>query len=71
MTRAILALLLILGHVPVAEAARRRAVGHPSSDLPHAAIVTAARQAAEGALNAGVPAIQIAVSHHGRIIYSE
>jgi CubicO group peptidase (beta-lactamase class C family) len=35
------------------------------------AIVTAARQAAEAALVAGVPAVQIAVSERGQIIYSE
>ena len=70
MTRALLALLLILGHVPVAEAARRRAVQHPSAAIPPAAIVTAARQAAEAALTAGVPAVQIAVSHRGRVIYA-
>ena len=71
MTRALLALLLILGQVPVAAAARRRAVQHPSSAIPQAALVTAARQAAEAALAAGVPAVQIAVSERGRIIYSE
>lgn len=71
MTRALLALLLIVGQVPVASAARRRAVGHPSPFVPPAAVVTAARQAAETALAAGVPAVQIAVSERGRIIYSE
>jgi D-alanyl-D-alanine carboxypeptidase len=70
MTRAILALLLILGHVPVAAAARRRAVEPPPAPIPPAAIVTAARQAAEAALAAGVPAVQIAVSQGGRIIHS-
>jgi D-alanyl-D-alanine carboxypeptidase len=70
MTRALLALLLTLAHFPVAEAARRRAVQHPSEPVAPAAIVTAAGQAAEGALMAGVPAIQIAVSERGRIIYS-
>ena len=36
-----------------------------------AAIVTAARQAAEAAMKVGVPAVQIAVSERGQIIYSE
>ncbi|HYR30265.1 MAG TPA: serine hydrolase domain-containing protein, partial [Thermoanaerobaculia bacterium] len=36
-----------------------------------AAVVTTARQAAEAAMAAGVPAVQIAVSHRGRVIYSE
>jgi CubicO group peptidase (beta-lactamase class C family) len=36
-----------------------------------AALVTAAHQAADAALKAGVPAVQIAVSRGGRIIYSE
>jgi D-alanyl-D-alanine carboxypeptidase len=71
MTRALLALLLILGHLPVAAAARRRAVQHPAAPVPPAAIVTAARQAAEAAMTAGVPAVQIAVSQRGEIIYSE
>ena len=70
MTRALLALLLILGHLPVGAAARRRAVQHPSAPVAPAAIVAAARQAAEAALTAGVPAVQIAVSDGGRIIYS-
>ncbi|HEX2060686.1 MAG TPA: serine hydrolase domain-containing protein, partial [Thermoanaerobaculia bacterium] len=70
MTRALLALLLIVGQVPVAAAARRRAVQHPSAPIPPAAIVTAARQAAEAALMAGVPAVQIAVSDGGQVIYS-
>jgi CubicO group peptidase (beta-lactamase class C family) len=46
-------------------------VGHPAPVIPPAAIVTAARQAAEASMAAGVPAIQIAVSHGGRVIYSE
>jgi len=71
MTRALLALLLILGHLPVAAAPRRRAVRHPAPVTAPAAIVTAARQAAEAAMAAGVPAVQIAVSHRGRVIYSE
>ncbi|HEX6096647.1 MAG TPA: serine hydrolase domain-containing protein [Thermoanaerobaculia bacterium] len=71
MTRALLALVLILGHVPVAEAAKRRAAHHPAAPVAPAALVTAARQAAEAAMAAGVPAVQIAVSHRGQIIYSE
>jgi CubicO group peptidase (beta-lactamase class C family) len=71
MTRALLVLFLILGQFPVAAATRRRAVRHPSVPIPPAALVTAARQAAEDALKAGVPAVQIAVSDGGQIIYSE
>jgi D-alanyl-D-alanine carboxypeptidase len=71
MTRALLVLFLILGQLPVAAAARRRSVRHPSTPIPPAALVTAARQAAQTALAAGVPAIQIAVSERGQIIYSE
>lgn len=71
MTRAFLALLLILGQIPVAAAGRRRAAHHPSAVIPPAAIVTAARQAAEGALMVGVPAVQVAVAERGQIIYSE
>ena len=71
MTRALLALLLILGHLPVDAAPRRRAVRHPEAPVAPAALVTAARQAAEAAMAAGVPAVQIAVSHRGQIIYSE
>jgi CubicO group peptidase (beta-lactamase class C family) len=71
MTRALLALLLIVGHFAVAAAPRRRAVQHPSPVVAPAAIVTAARQAAEAALTTGAPAVQIAVSDDGRIIYSE
>ena len=70
MTRALLALLLIVSHFP-AEATRRRAVRHPSAPVAPAAVVTAARQAAEDALKTGVPAVQIAVSHRGTVIYSE
>jgi D-alanyl-D-alanine carboxypeptidase len=70
MTRA-LVLFLILGQFPVAAATRRRAVRHPSPPTAPAAIVTAAHQAAEAVLTAGVPAVQIAVSDGGRIIYSE
>ena len=44
---------------------------HPSPIAAPAAIVTAAREAADAALKAGVPAVQIAVSQGGQIIYSE
>ena len=44
---------------------------HPEAPVAPAALVTAARQAAEAAMAAGVPAVQIAVSHRGQIIYSE
>jgi D-alanyl-D-alanine carboxypeptidase len=71
MARALLVLCLILGQFPVAAATRRRAVRHPSAPIPPAGVVTAARQAAEAALKAGVPAVQIAVSEHGQIVYSE
>ena len=70
MTRALLALLLILGHFPDAAAAKRRAVGHPAAPVAPEAVVTAATQAAEAAMAAGVPAVQVAVSHHGQIVYS-
>jgi D-alanyl-D-alanine carboxypeptidase len=66
MTRTFLVLLLIFGNLPLVAAPRRRAVQPPPQ-----AIVTAARTTAEAALKAGVPAIQVAVSQHGRIIYSE
>jgi D-alanyl-D-alanine carboxypeptidase len=69
-TRALLALLLMLGQFSVVAAPRRRAVRHPSPVAP-TALVTAARQAAASAMEAGVPAVQIAVSHGGQIIYSE
>ncbi|HYK00686.1 MAG TPA: serine hydrolase domain-containing protein [Thermoanaerobaculia bacterium] len=69
MTRALLAVVLILGHVPVA-AARTRAVRHSSPYVPPAAIVAAAQQAAQAAMDSGVPAVQIAVWHRDRIIYS-
>lgn len=68
MTRALVALLLMLAHIPVAGASRQRAVRNPSAP---AAIVAAGRQAAEAAIAAGVPAVQIAVSHGGDVIYSE
>jgi CubicO group peptidase (beta-lactamase class C family) len=70
MTRALLALLLTLVHLPVAAAPRTRPVQHPAPPVAPAAIVTAAHQASDGALKAGAPAVQIAVSDGGRIIYS-
>jgi D-alanyl-D-alanine carboxypeptidase len=69
MRRTLLALLIFV-QSPLAAATRTRPVHAPPAIAP-AAIVTAARQAAEAALNAGVPAVQIAVSHGGQIIYSE
>ena len=71
MKRAFVALLLVLAYVPVAEGARRRGVRLPAPAVAPAAIVNAATEAADAALKAGVPAMQIAVSEHGRIIYSE
>jgi D-alanyl-D-alanine carboxypeptidase len=71
MARALLVLFLILGHMPVAAATRRRPVRSPSAPNASEALVTAAHQAAEAALKAGVPAVQIAVSDDGHIIYSE
>ncbi|HEX7153583.1 MAG TPA: serine hydrolase domain-containing protein [Thermoanaerobaculia bacterium] len=71
MTRAVLVVLLILGQFSVAAAPRRRAAHHPVPVVAPAAIVTAARQSAGAAMAAGVPAVQVAVSHRGRIIYSE
>lgn len=68
MTRALLALLLILGHIPVAASPRRRAVRHPAAPE---ALTTAARQAAQAAIAAGIPAVQIAVSQGGNVIYAE
>jgi CubicO group peptidase (beta-lactamase class C family) len=68
MTRALLVLLLTLINVSLAAAPRTRAVRHPA-ETP-AAIVEAARQAAEAAMQAGVPGVQVAVARHGRIIYS-
>ena len=69
MTRALLALLLVVGQLPVAAAPRRRAV--QPQPVASAAIVNAARETAEAAMKGGVPAVQIAVSHRGQIIYSE
>ena len=70
MTRALLALLLTFAHFSVDAAMRRRAVQHPLPPIAPAAIVTAAHQASEAALKAGAPAVQIAVSNGGQIIYS-
>jgi CubicO group peptidase (beta-lactamase class C family) len=71
MTRALLALLLVLGQFPVGAETRRRAVRHPAAPVAPAALVTAAREAAAAAMATGVPAVQIAVSHRGSVIYSE
>lgn len=72
MTRALLALLLILGHIPVAAGPRRRTVPHPGAPaVAPEAITTAARQSAEAAIASGVPAVQIAVSHGGHVIYAQ
>ena len=70
MTRALLALLLTFATLPVAASPRRRAVQHPAPPVAPATVVTAATQAAEAALKAGAPAVQIAVSERGQIIYS-
>lgn len=70
MKRALVVLLLILGYVPVAEATRRRAVQPSGPMVAPAAIVTAATEAADAALKGGVPAVQIAVSERGRLVYS-
>jgi CubicO group peptidase (beta-lactamase class C family) len=68
--RRTLVALLIFVQLPLAAAPRTRPVrGKPV--IASAAIVTAAHQAAEAAMNAGVPAVQIAVSQGGQIIYSE
>ncbi|HEY0158282.1 MAG TPA: serine hydrolase domain-containing protein [Thermoanaerobaculia bacterium] len=71
MTRALLTLFLILGQFSLAAAPRRRAAQHPAPPVAPETVVAAARQAAEAAINAGVPAVQIAVSHRGKVIYSE
>lgn len=68
MTRALLVLLLALVQMPLAAATRMRAVSQPGA--PPAAIVAAAKQAAESAIAAGVPGVQVAVSRHGRVIYA-
>lgn len=71
MTRALLALLLILGTLPLAAASRRRAAQPPPPVVAPAALVTAARQAAEASLAKGFPAVQIVVSKGDRVLYSE
>lgn len=71
MTKALISLLLALAHVPVAAAPRRRAVDHPQALMAPTAVAAAATKAAEAALEAGVPAVQVAVSHRGQIIYSQ
>lgn len=71
MTRPFLALLLILGQLPIAAASRRRTTLPPVAPVPPAAIVTAAHQAAATLMAAGVPGLQIAVSNHGQVIYGE
>ncbi|HEX7154757.1 MAG TPA: serine hydrolase domain-containing protein [Thermoanaerobaculia bacterium] len=70
MTR-LLALLLTLAQFSVDAAPRRRAVQPPQPVVAPAAVVAAARQAADAALKTGVPAVQIAVSDRGQIVYSE
>jgi D-alanyl-D-alanine carboxypeptidase len=70
-TRALLALLLTFAQLSVDAAPRRRAVRHLVPATASAAVLTAARQTAEAALQAGVPAVQVAVSERGQIIYSE
>ena len=71
MTRTLLALLLLFVQFPLEAAPRRRAVQpRPPVTVP-SAIVAAARQTAQAALQAGVPAVQVAVSQGGQIIYSE
>jgi D-alanyl-D-alanine carboxypeptidase len=69
-TRALLVLFLIPGQIPAA-ATRARAVRSPSAPSAPEALVTAAHQAAGAALKAGVPAVQIAASRGGQIIYAE
>src|SRR5690242_5074207 len=70
MRRTLLALLIVV-QFPVAAATRVRAVRHPSASIAPAALVTVARQAAETALNAGVPAVQIAVWRGDQLLYSQ
>ena len=71
MTRTIFALLLVVGHLPLEAGPRKRGVQPPPPYVVPAAIVTAAQNQAAAAMAVGVPAVQIAVSHHGRVIYSE
>jgi CubicO group peptidase (beta-lactamase class C family) len=70
-TRALLALLLTLAQLSVDATPRRRAVRHPVPVQAPEAVVAAARQTADAAMKAGVPAVQIAVSERGQIMYSE
>ena len=70
MNRALLVVFLTLAQVSVAAAPRSRAV-RPITPTAPPAIVAAAHQAADAAMKAGVPAVQIAVSSGGKIIYSE
>lgn len=65
MTRALLALLLTIAHLPLSAATRARPVQQPPEP-----IAKAARVAAENALKTGVPAVQIAVAQRGRVVYS-
>lgn len=71
MTRTILALLLVLGQFSLVAAPRRRAVQPPPPVTAPAALITAARQAADASIAKGVPAVQIAVLQGGRVVYSE
>ena len=70
MTRTLVALLLFV-QIPLAAATRIRPSRPVHGTPPPAAVVTAARQAADAALKAGAPAVQIAVSRGGQVIYSE
>jgi D-alanyl-D-alanine carboxypeptidase len=69
-TRTLFALLLVFGQLPLAAAPRLRPVQHPPSTVP-AAIVAAAQKSAADAIKAGVPAVEIAVSQGGNVIYAE
>ena len=68
--RALLALLLVLVQLPLAAAPRRRAVQHPWAGIAPAAIEAAAQQGVDAALKAGAPAVQVSVSHRGRVLYA-
>lgn len=70
MTRALVVLLLTFAHFSVDAAPRRRGVQHRPPLIAPATIATAAQQASDAALKAGVPAVQIAVSDGGQIIYA-
>lgn len=71
MIRTLVTLLLIVANLPVAAAPRRRGVRHPAPPVASESVVTAARQAADDALKAGVPAVQIAVARYGYVFYTE